>query len=295
MENLVKAIGRYVISILLIVFGLMFLLKFAAGDAIESQPADMIIAALVLILVGVITMPFVLSKMSRNATRILTLVGFASCVFLTVRLWQSIDSEMKFLAKKERIDATVIQRLKDIRQAQISYKEINGNYTNDMSELKTFINSKIIPIPFKTGVLDTTAEAAMELGKIISKSDVDSVAQSLEMSPAAFEARVGDIANGGFQGYEIRDTTYSSFYDLNFKPHLRVKKRLPNVNLDSLGLSPASGQAFKIDLGRIQTGGVTVPTIRVQDPTPFGREKVRKDTLQFGSTTEAHTDGNWKD
>ena len=50
-----------------------------------------------------------------------------------------------------------------------------------------------------------------------------------------------------------------------------------------------------IDLGRIETGGVQVPTIRVQDPTPFGREKVRKDTLQFGSTTEAHTDGNWKD
>jgi len=295
MENLVKAIGRYVISILLIVFGLMFLLKFASGNAVESQPADMIIAALVLLAVGVVTMPFILSKMSNKATKLIALIGLVACVFLGIRLWNSIDGEMKFLDKKKRIDNTVIQRLKDIREAQISYKDINGRYTSDMNELKAFIQAKRIPIPFKTGVLDTTAEAALELGKIISKADVDSVAQSLEMTTADFEAKVGDIANGGFQGYEIRDTTYSSFYDLNFKPHIRVKKRLPNVNLDSLGLSPSSGEPFKIDLGRIETGGVQVPTIRVQDPTPFGREKVRKDTLQFGSTTEAHTDGNWKD
>lgn len=295
MENLVKAIGSYVISILFIVFGLMFLLKFAAGDAIESQPVDMILAAIVLIVLGIVTMPFILSKMSVMATKIFTIVGFLVCIFLCVRLWSSIVGEMEFQAKKKQIDNTVIQRLKDIREAELSYKDINGRYTNDFGELKSFIQEKNLPIPYKSGVLDTTEVAAMELGKIISKNDVDSVAQSLGMSPDVFESKVGDIINGGYQGYEIRDTTYASFYDLNFKPHIRVKKRLPNVDLDSLGYSPSSGKAFTIDLGRIKTGGVTVPTIRVQDPTPFGREKVKKDTLQFGSTTEAHTDGNWRD
>ena len=44
----------------------------------------------------------------------------------------------------------------------------------------------------------------------------------------------------------------------------------------------------------VEVGGLWQPTIVVQDPTPFGREKVKKDTLRFGSLTEAHTDGNWR-
>jgi hypothetical protein len=39
---------------------------------------------------------------------------------------------------------------------------------------------------------------------------------------------------------------------------------------------------------------LTLSTVLVKDPTPFGREKVKKDTLRFGSLTEAHTDGNWR-
>jgi hypothetical protein len=44
----------------------------------------------------------------------------------------------------------------------------------------------------------------------------------------------------------------------------------------------------------VESGGVLQATILVKDPTPFGREKVKKDTLRFGSLTEAHTDGNWR-
>jgi hypothetical protein len=58
--------------------------------------------------------------------------------------------------------------------------------------------------------------------------------------------------------------------------------------------NPNTGERFKMKVGVVEVGGLWLPTILVQDPTPFGREKVKKDTLRFGSTTEAHTDGNWR-
>jgi len=55
-----------------------------------------------------------------------------------------------------------------------------------------------------------------------------------------------------------------------------------------------SGERFLLATDSIETGGLLLSTVLVKDPTPFGREKVKKDTLRFGSLTDAHTDGNWR-
>jgi len=49
-----------------------------------------------------------------------------------------------------------------------------------------------------------------------------------------------------------------------------------------------------IDTTYVDQSGLRVSAIKVQDPTPFGRANVKKDTLRFGSLDEAHTDGNWR-
>jgi dTDP-glucose pyrophosphorylase len=49
-----------------------------------------------------------------------------------------------------------------------------------------------------------------------------------------------------------------------------------------------------IDTTYVNQSGLRVSAIKVQDPTPFGRANVKKDTLRFGSLVEAHTDGNWR-
>jgi hypothetical protein len=66
------------------------------------------------------------------------------------------------------------------------------------------------------------------------------------------------------------------------------------VSLDSLWFNPLTGERFILKTGTVETGGVTQPTVLCQDPTPFGREGIKKDTLRFGSLSESHTDGNWR-
>jgi hypothetical protein len=69
---------------------------------------------------------------------------------------------------------------------------------------------------------------------------------------------------------------------------------LPRVQVDKLWFNPLTGERFLLETDSTETGGLTLSTVLVKDPTPFGREKVKKDTLRFGSLTEAHTDGNWR-
>ena len=87
----------------------------------------------------------------------------------------------------------------------------------------------------------------------------------------------------------MRDTLYTSFYAENFTPEVRPQ-RLPQVSLDSLPFNPYTGERFIMKTGAVEVGRVWQSTILVQDPTPFGREKVKKDTLRFGSLFEAHRD-----
>ena len=94
--------------------------------------------------------------------------------------------------------------------------------------------------------------------------------------------------------YKVRDTLFTSFYAENFAPEARAAQRLPQVSLDSLPFNPYTGERFMMKTGAVEVGRVWQPTILVQDPTPFGRDKVKKDTLRFGSLSEAHRDGNWR-
>jgi hypothetical protein len=55
-----------------------------------------------------------------------------------------------------------------------------------------------------------------------------------------------------------------------------------------------TGERFRIDTTFVNQSGLRVSAIKVQDPTPFGKPNVKKDTLRFGSLDEAHTDGNWR-
>ncbi|MDP4953983.1 MAG: phage protease [Flavobacteriales bacterium] len=291
MENLGRTLGKYVISILLLIGGVLFLIKYLSGDDIESQPADMLWASLTLILVGVLAAPFILSKFSLQMSRVILAVGLLVTIYLAYRVVFSVEEEIEFRAKKERIDKTVVQRLKDLREAQIAYYENKGKYTADFEELKAFINSATIPQVYKMGRLDTTLEAAIELGFVINKAEVDSVASMLGMSSDEFKKQL----ETGENGYQILDTTYISFYEKEFAPEVRREKKLPLVSLDSLMFTPSSGLPFKMETSTADIGGVQQPTILVEDPTPFGRPNVKKTALRFGSLTEGHTDGNWKE
>ncbi len=92
-----------------------------------------------------------------------------AAVVLAYFIYLSIQKPIRFEnAKAIRYEKT-IQRLKDIRTAQIIYKELKGDYSKDFAELIALMKTGSIPVVKAIGnVPDTlTEKQAVKLGLVI--------------------------------------------------------------------------------------------------------------------------------
>ena len=72
---------------------------------------------------------------------ILQIVLWVVCILLGYMIYRSVTGPIEFdKVKKERF-AEVIDRLKDIRNAQEAYKTVNGRYANDFQSLVAFVDT----------------------------------------------------------------------------------------------------------------------------------------------------------
>ena len=292
MEKFFKIFNQYVISILLCAYGLGFLAKYLSGDALESQPVAMLYASLAMIAVGVVAMPVVLEKLDQKVYKGLLAVGVLAAAGLAYSVFYSVDEEIQFQATQKRVNATTIQRLKDIRSAQESHLSVYGTFAETFDSLILFVQAPVVPVEFNMGSFhDTLPEAkSREEGYVIKREDIAAIAEE----EGTTEEALFELITSDMSPYKVRDTLFTSFYAENFAPEARAAQRLPQVSLDSLPFNPYTGERFMMKTGAVEVGRVWQPTILVQDPTPFGRDKVKKDTLRFGSLSEAHRDGNWR-
>lgn len=292
MEKFFNEINKYVISILLFLGGIGFLAKYLSGDALESQPVAMLYASLAMLAVGGLVMPVVLEKLDQKFYRVLLGVGALAAAGLAYSVFYSVDEEIRFQETQKSVNATTIQRLKDIRAAQESHLAVYGTFAETFDSLILFVQAPVVPVEFNMGSFhDTLPEAqSHEEGYVIKRDQIAAIAEEQNMT----EKELFDLITSDLSPYKVRDTLYTSFYAENFAPEIRESQRLPHVSLDSLAFNPYTGERFVMKTGAVEVGRVWQPTILVQDPTPFGRDKVKKDTLRFGSLMEAHRDGNWR-
>ena len=288
-------ISKYIISALLLVFGLVALFSYISGlmgDGLESQPLAMLFAGLSLIGVGVIALPEVLEKLDAKKYKTILMGGIVIALGLGYAVIYSISEEIEFQKIKASVEKQTIQQLKDIRDIQLAHKSVRGTFAPDFDSLAIFVNADVMPVTFNMGSFhDTLSEnKSAELGYIIKRADLDSIALMIETTSDSLLTSIEEDNSP----YKIRDTLYTSYFAENLTNEARTGAKLPLFDLESMPFNPRTGERFMMSTSAVEVGGLWQPTIVVQDPTPFGREKVKKDTLKFGSLTEAHTDGNWR-
>ena len=71
----------------------------------------------------------------------ITYILFFFSALLVFAIYQSINSPIEFNKVKDERYLKVIDRLKDIRNAQVAFKSVNGIYSNDFDELVKFVDS----------------------------------------------------------------------------------------------------------------------------------------------------------
>lgn len=65
---------------------------------------------------------------------------WVASIFFAYKIYDSINGPLKFNQKKNERYATVIDRLKDIRSAQIAYKDVKGVFSDNFDSLIEFVD-----------------------------------------------------------------------------------------------------------------------------------------------------------
>lgn len=201
-----------------------------------------------------------------------SIVLLAITVFLVVKIYDGIMKPINFDKAKVVRYSEVIKSLKIIRDAEIAYKQVNGNYTKDKAALISFI--------------DTARFAITE-----SRDTVVRVNKGTRWQPLwdDVEKKVTDTI-----GYE---PVLKSFEGKDYKNMFKV----PGVE----------GKEFELEIGIVEkVQGLEVPVFEAkidkvsilkgmdaslvkQEKEAIATDQVKGEYVSVGSLFEVTTGGNW--
>jgi hypothetical protein len=94
--------------------------------------------------------------------------------FLAYEIYDTVRTPVDFGKEKDKLYESVIENLKQIRKAELAFKDVNERFTGSWDSLLAFITYDSIPVVRKIGSLTDsmidagwTEEKALEKGKII--------------------------------------------------------------------------------------------------------------------------------
>ncbi|MFK7756724.1 MAG: hypothetical protein AB8B53_07315 [Flavobacteriales bacterium] len=296
MKDILRTVEQYVVPALLLAVGIASIVVYNNAKGLETQPNEMLIGGLCLVLAGILMTPFFNKFLKKGLSLVLGLLLAGGAVALGYKVYDVIASENDHRVNKEIADAQTVQRLKDLRLAQEQYKTYNDVYAESFDQLISFLKKDVVPVPYRNGNVmeDKVFQENAEMMKkresfIVSKDDLDSLGMT--------EAQA--VKNH----YEVRDTSYISVKKKFFSDEARTRRKLPLVNIDELPFNPHSGQRFKLEsrvqqLSNISKDRKPEVYVKFSDPTPYPidqEDRVKKDTLSFGSLDSESLDGNWRE
>jgi len=202
-----------------------------------------------------------LSPMLLNIVKIVFVALIAVAAYMN---YDSIQSKIELEKEIKKRNKVVQERLENIRDAQIEYKKIKGEYAGDFNKLLNFLNNDSIVLVYSEGE--------------VPDSLIGQEARALEL------------------GIIVRDTTKVPVREELFKENF--DKVVKDMNIVPF----SDGVEFEIASGEIEKGKVMVKVFEVKTPyknvyngLDLKNEGVDLDAyIAVGSMEEPTTNGNWK-
>lgn len=186
-------------------------------------------------------------------------------LILAYLIYESVMEPVRYNQERNRRREIVINKLKDIRVAQLNYRNVNGEYANTWEKLTDFLINGQLPMVKK---ISTLPDSLSEISE----------AEAIK------------------RGFIKIDTSYRNALDSLFG-------RRKDFSVENISVIPFSdGEKFSIAAGEIEKGQVKVKVFEVIAPNEtflkgLKEEMIKKEdkpALVLGSMTEASQDGNWE-
>jgi len=190
-----------------------------------------------------------------NITKILTIVFYLVSIGLAYFLVNGIAHDIKQEKIINAEEAKVINKLMQIRDAELAYQTVNGAFTSDWNKLVSFVD---------TGVLYIT-----ERKETIIRLDYGADSVYVEIDT------LGSVA--------VKDSLFSSDFEVDRLPYVPDSDKQFKVWAD------------KINKSGVMVDVIEVVDPDPIDPTRNEENEIKnRKPLRFGSRTDVTTAGNWE-
>lgn len=258
-----------------------------------TQNTLFVLGGVALILAGVISTLYIAEVINKVIHNVLMYVILpVSVIYFAYVDYKAVKDEIDLIAKFDLIQRETKQRLKDIRDAEVEFRNIHGHFTSDWDSLKNFVANENALIINRKG--DVPEKITLEMAKFLGYKEIPEKVIS--------EVEAWKLAQAGMiSGFE-RDTTYEPVMKKIFQSDKYMAKRVSEYpfSVDSLDIMPFSGgKQFKLEAGIINRNNINVAVFEAGQPEPLvlttgdGRKLKAPLPLIVGSMVDPTTNGNW--
>jgi hypothetical protein len=230
-----------------------------------------IIAIVVIILLTILIVWLIDKFVPKKAKPIINILLWALIIFLGYKTYMSIYKEIQFNQLKVERYKVVIDQLIDIRDSQLAYKEVNGEYAGNFDKLVRFIDTAKVPITQRRDVTVLDEEATKRFGGV--------------------EMFKTEVVIDTLSYYSVKDSLFGGTDRYKTMMNLSVGDKSAKINL----------KADKIDDIPVFEASIAKDLI-LSDQEKYLIEKekqvvsvdgVNGPALKVGSLEEVNTTGNW--
>ena len=234
--------------------------------------------------------------MSSIVRKVFTYLILPACIVgLTYSLVKSVMEPVEFNKHKDYRSDIAVQRLKDIRDLQVAFKNVNAHYASTMDSLILFYNEGKMKITLQVGSKDDSL--AMAHTDVIKK-------KYRNLKGDKLNEKLHELYLAGEQNLVFQVTSEIAVKDTLFNDR-------PNFIVDSLAFIPFCGDSIIMESTIKKVSGVNVPLFEAKMPYKSllkgldnqlrinldaeQEDKGRYKGLQVGSISAPNNNaGNWE-
>jgi hypothetical protein len=231
-----------------------------------------VIIAIVVIILLTIGIVWLIDKfVPKKLKPIINVLLWGLIIFLGYMTFMSVYKEIQFNQLKDKRYRIVIDRLIDVRDSQLAYKEVNGEFAGNFDDLIKFVESGQVPITQRrdTLILDqerTDAFGGVETFKTITLIDTLSF-------------------------YSVKDSLFKGSNRYKTMMNVGVGKEgskfiLKAGKLDEFSVFEASVDKYIVLDGQEKY-------LIEKERQAFSVAGVKGESVKIGSIEEVNTSGNW--
>lgn len=295
--DLTALLKKLSLPVLFLVLGIAMTV-FAITD---EQGTLFLLASLLMLLAGVISIVYSLGKLNTKALIIIGIfagiAGF-STLFISTK---SVYDTTVYNENYKKAKSLAIQNLKDIRYIQKAYAEKEGKYLDSWDAFNEYAkNGKVLQVVKKGTVPDETITAEERDYLYHDKRAIDNK-MTEEEAYRLSKWPEGPRYNQLFKNFSI-DTIEISFMKAKFGTRSykesRDKAGFSAFNYDSLQYIPFTGARtpWSIEVkDSVMVNEEWVPAIRVEGQIPFSKVQGEEDELIWFGKLSGDLGGSWED